>query len=65
LENYREHLSINEQSKGNGERFLYLIYLFFHILELSVKSVEDLLQELSFLSKRQLSKEVTNSIPRN
>jgi len=43
LENYREHLSINEESK-----------------ELSLKPAEDLLNELSFLSKKELPKEIYN-----
>jgi hypothetical protein len=57
LENYREYLSKKEESKGWNNSFLFVL-IYFDILELSLKSTDDLLNNLSFLSKNELPKEV-------
>ncbi len=56
MENYRDHLSKNEESKGWNYMNFLLIY--FDILELSLKSTSDLLRDLTFLPKTKLPKEV-------
>jgi len=56
LENYREFLSTNEDSKGRKNLYYSIKSSFF--LELSLKPAEDLLHELSFLSKKKLLTEV-------
>jgi len=60
LENYREFLSTNEDSKG--KKNISMISIEFLILELSLKPAEDLLNELSFLSKKKFITEVRNQI---
>jgi hypothetical protein len=60
LENYREFLSTNEDSKG--KKNISMIFIEFLILELSLKPAEDLLNELSFLSKKKFVTEVGNQI---
>ncbi|CAF4094998.1 unnamed protein product [Adineta steineri] len=59
LENYRDFLSTSEESKGNKKYFPSGFHIF-PLLELSLKPAEDLLHELSFLSKKKLSAECDN-----
>ncbi len=60
MENYREFLSTNEDSKG--KKNISMIVIEFLFLELSLKPAEDLLNELSFLSKKKFITEVSNQI---
>ena len=62
MDNYREYLSKNEATKGKHHRSVDT-NLDVNISELSLKSTDDLLNELTFFSKPSLPHEVSLILP--